>query len=50
MSRLVVERHRDLVGIVDGNATDTDVQEAAVGGLECLLVHDLPFGLRIGEI
>ena len=50
MSRLVVERHRDLVGIVDGNATDTDAQEAAVGGLECQLVHDLPFGLRIGEI
>ncbi len=47
---MVVERHRDLVGIVDGNATDTDAQEAAVGGLECQLVHDLPFGLRIGEI
>ena len=47
---MVVERHRDLVGIVGGNATDTYVQEVAVGGLECQLVHDLPFGLRIGDI
>ena len=47
---MVVERHRDLVGIVDGNATDTDVQEVAVGGLECQLVHDRPFGLSPGEI
>ena len=47
---MVVERHRDLVGIVNRNATDTDVQEAAVRGLECQLVHDLSFGLRIGEI
>lgn len=47
---MVVERQRHLVGIVDGNATDTDVQEVAVGVLECQLVHDLPFGLRIGEI
>lgn len=47
---MVVECHRGLVEIVNGNATNIDVQEAAVDGLECQLVRDPPCGLRIGGI